>query len=309
MTIVISLIGEQNLPNLLPILHLKPERVILVYTDFTEQTAVRLTKLIQPHTEVGRLSVDAYNIDETRTQLEQAVNGLPISEIIINFTGGTKMMSLAAYQTAVDLNAPMIYLKSEGKQSLLYWYKPENGRYSLQTTEDIPSLITIQKYLEAYLDEYKIYGTVKSGGRGQLFEEAVYGALDKPVMDEICAGVKMHNTVDIDFVVRCGNQVGIIETKATLKNTKKGIDQLNTAGGRAYLGTYTKKFFVCDQIWGSNLNDLRQIADDRRIKIIELPSFGQNDALSAADTKKLQTQIKDALGCAGRTAVSPSTEK
>lgn len=297
MTTIISLIGEQNLPNLLPILHLKPEQVILVYTSFTEQTAVRLTNLIQDQAEVTRLRVDAYNIEETREKLQTAVSNLPASDLIVNFTGGTKMMSLAAYLTAVELNAPMVYLQSEKKKSLLYRYEPENGRYTTPKIEQIPPLITIDDYLQAYLDDYQVTGINNSNQRGYQFERAVKAALQTAV-DEVAAGVKMRNTIDIDFVARCGNIVGIIETKSTLKGAKKGIDQLNTAGGRDYLGTYTKKFFVCDQVWGSNLDDLKQIAADRKIQIIELPSFGQNDTLSTADIDKLQTAVREKLGCA-----------
>ncbi len=296
MTIMVSLIGEQNLPNLLPILHLKPEQVILVCTAFTKKTAVRLANLIQDSTKVTQLDVDAYDIDKTKKQILNAVSSLSASEILINFTGGTKMMSLAAYQAAIELNAPIFYLQSQDKKSLLYRYEPENGRYHTPQIEEIPSVINIKQYLKAYLDDYKVTGIVRSGGRGQLFEQAVYDAL-KPAVDEICAGVKMHNTVDIDFVVRCGNLVGIIETKSTPKSTKRGIDQLNTAGGRAYLGTFTQKIFVCDQTWGKHLNDLKQIADERRVQIIELPSFGQTDTLSEADKLKLQTTILSALGC------------
>ena len=296
MTTIISLIGEQNLPNLLPILHLEPAQVILVYTDRTEQTAVRLTNLIQAQTEVTQLIVDAYDIDGTRNHLKQAVAKLPVSDLLVNFTGGTKMMSLAAYQTAVELNAPMIYLKSEGKKSLLYRYDPENGRYLSPRVEEIPPVINIEQYLKAHLDDYDSVGLVNSRQRGYQFERAVSEAL-KTAVDEICPGVKRRNTIDIDFVVRCGNRVGIIETKTGLKKPKAGIDQLNTAAGRAYLGTYTQKFFVCDQIWGKNLDDLRQIAQDRRIQIIALPSFSQNDALSQEDILKLQTAIREKLGC------------
>lgn len=296
MTTIISLIGEQNLPNLLPILHLKPEQVILVYTDFTEQTAVRLTKLIRDRAEVTRVQVDAYNIEETREKLQTAVSNLPASDLIVNFTGGTKMMSLAAYQTAVAHQATLVYLQSQGNQSRLYRYVPQNGRYTTPSIEQIPPLITIEQYLKAYLDDYQVTGINDSSQRGYQFERAVEAALQTAV-DEVIAGVKMRNTIDIDFVVRCGNLVGIIETKSTLKGAKKGIDQLNTAGGRDYLGTYTKKFFVCDQIWGRHLDDLKQIAADRKIQIIELPGFGQSDTLSEADTYKLQSVIRSTLGC------------
>lgn len=297
MTTIISLIGEQNIPNLLPILHRQPERVILVYTDFTAETAVRLTKLIQSKVkaDVIQLVVDAYNIDQTKNDILTATRSFLPADILVNFTGGTKMMSLAAYQAAADLNAPIFYVQSQGKTTILYTYMPEDGRYPSYTVETIPSLITIADYLNAYLNDYQITGIANSSERGRKFEELVYHVLQTAV-DEVRVGVKMLNTVDIDFVVRCGNQIGIVETKTGLSKPKTGIDQINTAGGQTYLGTYVQKFYVCDQFWGDNLQDLKQIAIDRKIEIIELPSFGQSDTISENDAAKLRQVVTKALG-------------
>ena len=44
--ILLSLIGEQPIPNLLPILHFAPSSVALAYSDFTEEAAERLKKLL-----------------------------------------------------------------------------------------------------------------------------------------------------------------------------------------------------------------------------------------------------------------------
>lgn len=295
MTTVISLIGEQNLPNLLPILHLKPAQVILVYTSFTEETAVRLTKLIKDQTDVTLLAVDAYDIDGTKNKLVKAVVALPDSDVLVNFTGGTKMMSLAAYQTAVELDAPIFYLQSQGKKSLLYWYKPENGRYYHHKPEEIPPLIEIDTYLRAYVDDYQVIGIRGNpNDKGHIFEQAVRQALE-PIVDEIVTGVRLMGALEVDFIVRCGNQVGIVEAKSG-SALKKAIDQLNTAGGKDYLGTYTHKFLVSSQKW-DRISDLKQLAEARRIQIIELHSFGQSDMISPRDVCKLQAAICQTLGC------------
>ncbi|MBE7557389.1 MAG: hypothetical protein HS126_40645 [Anaerolineales bacterium] len=102
--------------------------------------------------------------------------------------------------------------------------------------------------------------------------------------------------MDIDLVVRIGNQVGIIEAKTGGKGRKKeGIDQLNTAGGRAYLGTYTKKFLIVDSSWEilSNLSDLAKVRD---IVVIELPSYGETKQLADADRERLIQTIRTNLG-------------
>ena len=47
--------------------------------------------------------------------------------------------------------------------------------------------------------------------------------------------------MEIDLIFRCGNSIGIAELKTGKSATEKeGIDQLNAACAREYLGTYTK---------------------------------------------------------------------
>ena len=85
MTTIISLIGEQNLPNLLPILHLNPAQIILVYSDFTKETAHRLTKLVHSKikADVIQLVVDAYNIDQTKSCILSAARPLLPTDILV----------------------------------------------------------------------------------------------------------------------------------------------------------------------------------------------------------------------------------
>jgi len=115
------------------------------------------------------------------------------------------------------------------------------------------------------------------------------------VVDEIAVGLKLLGVVDVDFVVRCANQVGIIEAK-TGSGGKKGIDQLNTAGEPRNLGTYTQKLLVSDQVWEHTLSNLRELAEARRIEVIELPRFSTEGSLSVEDGEKLTQRVCKSLG-------------
>ena len=130
--------------------------------------------------------------------------------------------------------------------------------------------------------------------KGTRFERAIHAALE-PVVDEIAVGLKLLGVVDVDFVVRCANQVGIIEAK-TGSGVKKGIDQLSTAGEPRYLGTYTQKILVSDQVWDHTLSNLRELAEARRIEVIELPSFAASGHLSAEDAETLRRRVCKVLG-------------
>ncbi len=296
MTIIVSLVGQQPIPNLLPIRHIKPRAVLLVYSDFTQRAAEKLTQLVEDDLVVWPLLTEAYAITNIRDNLinklhkEQAVS----EDIIFNVTGGTKPMSLAAYLVASEKRAPFVYLQSEGKRSRLYHYTFDKKGELILTGDDILSgLITADDYLLAYVNSYKLTGFAKNM-QGGLFERAIHDVLAS-VVDEILIGAKLLGALDVDFVVRCDNQVGIIEAK-TGKGVKKGLDQLNTAGGQQYLGTYTQKFLVSDQVWDHTRSNLRELAGARRIKVIELPSYGQTGKISTADAHKLRFEVCEALG-------------
>jgi hypothetical protein len=185
-------------------------------------------------------------------------------------------------------------LQSEGKETRLYRYEFEaDGTPRMVDDRLLPALITIDDYLRAYLDDYQLTGFSKDEAGGG-FERAVCAAL-QPTVDEIVVGAKLLGALDVDLVVRCGNQVGIIEAK-TGPGIKKGIDQLNTAGGQRYLGTYTQKILVSDQRWDHTRSNLRELAEARRIEVIELPSFGAQGQLLPEDVQRLVQTVCQCLG-------------
>ena len=296
--IMLSLIGEQPIPNLLPLRHQPPEVAVLVYSDLTVKAAGRLAKLLPQGCQGEPCPVSAYDIAAAKQAMLElvAAKGWPPASLLFNLTGGTKPMSLAAYLAAAELRAPFLYLQSEGKHTRLYQYEFDAQSVPhVATDELLPGLITIDDYLRAFVDDYQLTGFAKDeASKGTRFERAIHTALE-PVVDEIAVGLKLLGVVDVDFVVRCANQVGIIEAK-TGSGVKKGIDQLSTAGEPRNLGTYTQKILVSDQVWDHTLSNLRELAEARRIEVIELPSFGTNGDLSAEDAETLRRRVCKVLG-------------
>ena len=294
--IMISLIGEQPIPNLLPIRYQPPAVAVLVHSDRTERAARRLERLLPPGCKPVYCSVSAYDIQAMSRDLTNLIGrqGWKATELTFNVTGGTKSMALAAYLVATEGRSPFLYLQSEGKQTRLYRYEFEaDGTPRMVDDRLLPGLITIDDYLRAYVDDYQLTGFSKDEAGGQ-FERAVYATLH-PTVDEIVAGTKLLGALDVDLVVRCSNQVGIIEAK-TGPGVKKGIDQLNTAGGQRYLGTYTQKILVSDQRWDHTRSNLRELAEARRIEVIEVPSFSARGQLSVEDAERLAQRVCECLG-------------
>lgn len=300
-TKMIALVGEQPIPNLLPIRHVKPVEVLLVRTDRTKQVSERLEKVIKQEVGVHFCQVDPYDIAKIYTKLTEKIEGLKwsTSEIILNLTGGTKPMAFAAYQLAVNQSLQFMYLESEKGQSRLRRYEFKGDLPVTLTDEVIFGVVSIQDYLTAHLSNFSQSGFSKDKS-GQLndggrFEKSLHDYL-RPHIDEIVAGIRPYGSgveeIEIDLVVRCGNQVGIIEAK-TDTVTKRAIEQLALAGGRAYLGTYTAKFLIVGR---KTRPEMKNLAAAREITVIELPGYTEGRPLPKKEADLMVRIIRQKLG-------------
>lgn len=295
---LISLIGEQPIPNLLPILYLKPSEIVLVDTEATKRVTDRLLQVVRKHLgcSVERITTDPYDIAAELKALDFAGDN-----IVFNLTGGTKTMSLAAYEVAHRLGSDFVYLQSSAGRAYLYRYNFSKGGPQMVEREEIRELITIDDYLRAHLPGYDTYGFSKddkgkltSGGQ---FEKSVYEAIEQTKQFEVKAGVRPRGVgeqIDIDLVIRSGNSVGIAELKLSGINDKpkQAIDQLNTAGGREYLGIKTAKFLI---VAGSLNRRNKELADALSVKVIEIQDYVLGSALTEKSRQNLIDKLKEGL--------------
>ncbi len=272
--LLLSLIGEQPIPNLLVARALQPKRHLLCHTFTTQRVAANLAAML-PNAE--ECAVEPYDLPKTLEQM----GTLCTEETIINLTGGTKPMALAAYEIARQMGLPFVYLQSEGKQNVLYEYGWQNGKPQRQRHRVLGTLITIADYLKAHgLQPFAQKGPQNSqeSGLRQWLERQV---------DECCTNL-VFAAFEVDFILRRGNQVAIAEAKDRKANKRQAIDLLNTIAGREYLGTYTGKILITRQPLGSQL---RALAEARQVRIVQVggrtnPQSGRLD---------LDDESKDAL--------------
>lgn len=303
--LLISLIGEQPIPNLLPIRHLKPAENLLVYTsneNASQKPARRLRKLISGNDLLkdDLLLADAYRVDKIVTQITQKLTGR--SDVIFNLTGGTKPMSLAALEVARTLNATCIYYQTEGQrgrdqQSILYHYYFNAGSLALKNREPLPeNLISLDDYLLAHLPDYEQAGVSRSSG-GEL-EKAVAQALSGYV-DEIMAGVKpqgVKDQIEIDLLLRRGNHVAALEVKSGgAGSSKKALDQLTTMAAREYLGSYATRILVTHGDEDARSGWYKALAQALRVTVIELRDRLQNGRLSQQEAINLRQRLNELL--------------
>jgi hypothetical protein len=294
MTTLIALVGEQPIPILLPIRALKPKRVALMFTEDSRQVAERLQRLIA--VPVDDVLVKPFDVRDCQQKLKRYLQKIS-GPVTYNLTGGTKTMLLAAYTVAVSNRSAVVYLQTQGSRSRLYSYRISSSGLIESEARELPVLLEAADYLRAHVLDYTCTGFSQKDGKltdGGLFEKAVAEALTGQV-DEVLAGVHpagVAGNIDIDFVIRCGNQVGIAEAKAH-QARKEGLDQLTMAGGREYLGTYTSKFFVIGNTMGSSL---KQLAEARGIQVIELPGYAASGVMAATEAKLLVETVRKRLG-------------
>lgn len=293
--IMISLVGEQPIPNLLAVLYAKPSQAVWVCTDHTEKISRRLCSVLKERNvsvEDEPVYVAAYDMVDIESKIKSFIEKKrwEHSKIIFNLTGGTKPMALASYRLAEKFSCPFLYVQSEGKKSVIYYYQFTECGPELKNAIEIPPVLDIDLYIKAYHDNYTETNEFKN-----KFEEMVHAVL-KAELDEVKNSVKpvpRLGGLEIDLALRYGNCVGIAEVKTGNKaRSKEGIEQIVAAAEQRFLGTYIEKFLILDREYEQNN---RQLADAHRIKVIELPS-AQGGELTKEDRRKLVDEVKKALG-------------
>jgi len=286
---MILLVGEQPAPNLLPTRRLEPDVAVLVCTDRTQRVAENLATLLKPVCRCLSCPVDPYKIPGIQDELQTFLSdNLPEHAFTFNLTGGTKPMALAAFCMAKMSGSPFVYFQTEGNRSLLYHYAFDGDKVILERADDLSETISLDDYLRLHLGDYE------TETPRNVFEQKVFETLvATPGIDEVFTSLRPHGlgALEIDFAVRCGNQVGIGEVK--FKGAKAGIDQINAVADPRYLGTYVRKFLVSAHPVHPNNKALAQAY---HIAVIELSSYGETSILDLTDSEKLGRTVVRRLG-------------
>lgn len=116
---LIQLISEQTMQNLLPALRLKPRRLVHLVTPRTAARSQGLLAAaraagVTPDVEVVRLSAMP-GIAETLHAMREVLRkaDAPDARSVVNFTGGTKLMSIGAFAAAQEVKAPSLYVDTQ----------------------------------------------------------------------------------------------------------------------------------------------------------------------------------------------------
>lgn len=147
MKTLINLIGGQTIPNLIAQKFVQPHKIILVFTKGSVKQKENY-KNISPEMTFQEIEIEPYDYDSITNITSQIVNNNS-DEIILNFTGGTKIMSLASFSVFDNKKLLSIYIDSENGK--IYKYKS-----GLAEIEEMNIKITLEEYLKLNGHIYQI---------------------------------------------------------------------------------------------------------------------------------------------------------
>ncbi len=165
MRVLIAPVGEQPIPNLIPLFTTKAQkpftlvqfmvpddsRIREVATNLRKTIALDTT-LVDVKVADKDLTMNAWDLAKACEECKAAITSYfeEGNEVIVNLTGGTKIMALAAYQAAVNTGTPMIYVNTEQTQIIQF---NEQGKPT--STQSFKAPINILTQLHAAGRELK----------------------------------------------------------------------------------------------------------------------------------------------------------
>lgn len=144
MKTIISLVSEQTLPNVLFAKEIHCDRHIFIYTNSMKKKFDTLKKVLNLDTILeNEKEVDAENLQD----IEQKLSEIHFSEnehIIVNFTGGNKIMAIGVYNFFVNKQCKIWYIPI-GKNEIMELFPAV-----AQLPQSISYRISLKDYLLAY---------------------------------------------------------------------------------------------------------------------------------------------------------------
>lgn len=116
---LIQLVSEQTMQNLLPVLRLRPARLVHLATPKTQSRSTWIAEAARQSNcpvELETITLSAMpGMKETRDATLGAIEraGKDGDDALVNFTGGTKLMSIGAYVAALKHKTPSFYVDTQ----------------------------------------------------------------------------------------------------------------------------------------------------------------------------------------------------
>ena len=296
--LLLSLVGEQPIPNLLPLWHSRAyTQVQFAATPTTWGVAKGLADAIHADAQLRRLQVlepvmlAAYDVQASRRALAAALvkhqqAGL---EVRLNLTGGTKLMSLAGVQAAFGSGVQLLYISTEENQII---YLGSDG--AELERQPLKVKISVAQYLAAHGLEVGEDASFRPAARryaspppteGSELEEQVYRlAYQSGLFDDVRRNVFIRKQTgreavinELDVVVARNGRLAVCSCKSGKAVTKETIYELASLSRRESAGIYCGKVLAASQ--ASLSLPIRERARDMNVRLVygdEIPNVAHH---------------------------------
>lgn len=266
MNLIITLLGEQPLPNLMPLWQYRNfDAVQFVISERTRELAETLAAYLPNDPQLHNLHrlppllVPPYDLPAARLKIgECLLQSLNVGHAVtLNLTGGTKLMCLAAMQAAYGLAVPLLYVSSESGEMIFYTSDGVQTR-----REPIDLCISVEQYLRAHGIEVSPHQSFRPGSEpalrppkeGDLLEEAVFeAARQSGQFDDVRHNlyIRRHGRngdVDneLDVLVTRNGMLAVCSCKSG-KVSISDLYELEALSSREKFGIYCGKVFAASQ--------------------------------------------------------------
>jgi len=240
--ILINLLSEQALPNYIAIQELQPDRVLALATpEYHGQIDLLHEKTGVPHTAI---ETDAYDFRKSYDALVKAFSERASdAEVIVNFTGGTKMMSLAASLASVSLarDRSMALAYVDTLKKVVEWlpFSP-SGKLMQPEQREIKTTIPFRIYAELKRERIASMQERFEDGAARM---PLYAALAGHGLNALFKKEKQRQLQGVDGRFKSEGEIGFAQT-GRLRWTRQGADLTTPEGRRLeYRGDGAAEFF------------------------------------------------------------------
>lgn len=260
--ILLSLLGEQPIPNLLPLWQFpRFNAVRFALTDTTRRVAEQIQRAVPLDPALARLTLlpavhlPAYDIQKARLGISRTISAhLEAGETLcLNLTGGTKIMSLAALQAAFGTGVDLMYVSTEDNSFI--FLRSDGTEYR---REPISIAVDVGQYLrphgleisdnQAFNPDYRRFADPPPK-EGDPLERLVYTrAVDSGLFDDVRRNLFIRRTDqqnpvtnELDVVVTRNGRLAVCSCKATQRIDPDDLYELSSLSRREFAGIYCGK--------------------------------------------------------------------
>jgi len=141
----VCLVSGQPIPNLIPlkIKGLSPEKVVLLVSPDMKVQAERIEGVIKSwHIDVERYQIAPFDLESARETCLDILSRMEDEEVILNVTGGTKIMALAAFEVFREMKRLILYINTQNREIQRIHHTSEKLAFE--------SVLKIKPYLASY---------------------------------------------------------------------------------------------------------------------------------------------------------------